>query len=248
MATTRSAATRLHPEAGLHYRGQHSLEPRRPVHPGCVDDQESADAPGWPAHRRRASAHLHDGSDIPEFGLKFPFSEKLAPRLGAAYDLKGDGRTKLFSSWGIFYDIFKLELPRGSFGGDKWLEYHYTLDTPDWTTLVSNAAAARPPAPARIIRGAPTAANPVGGIDFRHPSFGCGRDRSRPQADAGAGSDGRNRAPAQQLPRPERSLRPQAGRSARLRTPGRSRRTAMRSTLSPTRAKARRHSRSPTRT
>ena len=33
----------------------------------------------------------------------------------------------------MFYDIFKLELPRGSFGGDKWLEYYYTLDTFDWT-------------------------------------------------------------------------------------------------------------------
>ena len=26
-----------------------------------------------------------------------------------------------YGSWGVFYDIFKLELPRGSFGGDKWL-------------------------------------------------------------------------------------------------------------------------------
>ena len=112
------------------------------------------------------------GEDIPEFGLKFPFSEKLAPRLGAAYDLKGDGRTKLFTSWGIFYDIFKLELPRGSFGGDKWLEYYYALDTADWTTLVSNPSC--PPSCAgTIIRGAPTADNPVGGIDFRHPSFGA---------------------------------------------------------------------------
>ena len=112
------------------------------------------------------------GEDIPEFGLEFPFSEKLAPRLGAAYDLKGDGRTKLFASWGIFYDIFKLELPRGSFGGDKWLEYYYALDTADWTTLVSNPSC--PPSCAgTIIRGAPTADNPVGGIDFRHPSFGA---------------------------------------------------------------------------
>ena len=61
------------------------------------------------------------GEDIPEFGLEFDFADKLAPRVGFAYDLKADGRTKLFGSWGVFYDIFKLELPRGSFGGDKWL-------------------------------------------------------------------------------------------------------------------------------
>jgi hypothetical protein len=111
------------------------------------------------------------GADIPEFGIEFPFSEKIAPRLGASYDLKGDGRTKLFASWGVFYDIFKLELPRGSFGGDKWLSYYYALDTPDWRTLVDGPNCP-PTCTGQIIRGAPTAANPIGGIDFRHPSFG----------------------------------------------------------------------------
>ena len=72
-------------------------------------------------------------ADVPEFGIEFGFKDKLAPRVGVAYDLKGDGRSKVFGSWGVFYDIFKLELPRGSFGGDKWLEYYYTLDTYDWT-------------------------------------------------------------------------------------------------------------------
>jgi hypothetical protein len=111
------------------------------------------------------------GEDVPEFGIEFGFADKFAPRLGAAYDLKGDGRTKIFGNWGVFYDIFKLELPQGSFGGQKWLEYYYTLDTPNWTTLVDGASC--PPAcPGTIIRGAPTADNPIGGIDFRHPSFG----------------------------------------------------------------------------
>jgi hypothetical protein len=102
------------------------------------------------------------GEDIPEFGIQFPFSDKLAPRVGFAYDLKGDGRTKLFGSWGVFYDIFKLELPRGSFGGDKWLEYYYTMDTPDWTGLV-NGADCPPACAGTLIRGP---------VDFRHPSFG----------------------------------------------------------------------------
>jgi hypothetical protein len=50
--------------------------------------------------------------------VEFGFADKVAPRLGAAYDLTGDGRTKLFASYGWFYDRFKYELPRGSFGGD----------------------------------------------------------------------------------------------------------------------------------
>jgi hypothetical protein len=102
------------------------------------------------------------GADIPKFGLEFPFSDKLAPRAGFAYDVKGDGIWKIAGSWGVFYDIFKLELPRGSFGGDKWLSYYYTLDTFDWPNLVNNANC--PPAcNGTLIRGP---------IDFRHPSFG----------------------------------------------------------------------------
>ncbi|MGQ0732609.1 MAG: hypothetical protein ACT4QD_03015 [Acidobacteriota bacterium] len=68
----------------------------------------------------------------------------------------------MFGSYGVFYDIFKLELPRGSFGGDKWLEYYYTLDTFDWPNLV-NSANCPPACPGRLLRGP---------VDFRHPSFG----------------------------------------------------------------------------
>ena len=102
------------------------------------------------------------GEDIPEFGLEFDFADKIAPRVGFAYDITGSGRTKAFGSWGVFYDIFKLELPRGSFGGDKWLSYYYALDTPNWQNLVAGASC--PPAcTGQLIRGP---------VDFRHPSFG----------------------------------------------------------------------------
>jgi hypothetical protein len=101
------------------------------------------------------------GADIPEFGLEFNFADKLAPRVGFAYDIKGDGQWKAFGSWGVFYDIFKLELPRGSFGGDKWLEYYYTLDTFNWNTLV-DATNCPPACSGTLFRT----------TDFRHPSFG----------------------------------------------------------------------------
>jgi len=102
------------------------------------------------------------GPEIPSYGVQFSFKDKLAPRLGFAWDMMGDGRWKTYGSWGIFYDIFKLELPRGSFGGDKWLEYFYTLDTANWATL-GNAANCPPACPGTLISGP---------IDFRHPSFG----------------------------------------------------------------------------
>lgn len=56
------------------------------------------------------------GTSIP--GIEIPWGRKLAPRLGGAYDLMGNGKTKIFASYGWFYDRMHFELPRGSFGGD----------------------------------------------------------------------------------------------------------------------------------
>ena len=63
--------------------------------------------------------------NVPSFapglpGIKFDFQDKIAPRLGVAYDLTGDGKTKISFFYGLFYDRFKYELPRGSFGGDEF--------------------------------------------------------------------------------------------------------------------------------
>ncbi|MDX2149285.1 MAG: TonB-dependent receptor [Bryobacteraceae bacterium] len=70
-------------------------------------------------------------SGIPSKAIKFSFADKFAPRIGGAYDLTGKGRTKIYGSFGLFYDLMKYEMPRGSFGGDKWVDYVYTLDDPD---------------------------------------------------------------------------------------------------------------------
>lgn len=70
--------------------------------------------------------------DVPTFsegnpGITFGWGSKPAPRLGFAYDLTGDGKTKLFASYGWFYDRFKYELPRGSFGGDFFRRDYFEL-------------------------------------------------------------------------------------------------------------------------
>ncbi len=61
--------------------------------------------------------------DLPSFNglappINFKWFDKVVPRLGFAFDLTGDGKTKLFGSYSQFSDRVRFDLPRGSFGGD----------------------------------------------------------------------------------------------------------------------------------
>ncbi|CAN5206013.1 hypothetical protein BH20ACI1_BH20ACI1_16060 [soil metagenome] len=70
---------------------------------------------------------------VPNFGstgsnaIEFNWFDKISPRLGVAFDLTGDGKTKIFANYGIFYDRFKYELPRGSFGGDFFRRDYFEI-------------------------------------------------------------------------------------------------------------------------
>ncbi len=85
---------------------------------------------GLRAEHERVPNFGSAGVEVPiEFGL----DEKLAPRVGFAYDLTGDQKWKAYGSWGLYYDVMKYEMPRGSFGGDKWVDYFFTWDNPNFT-------------------------------------------------------------------------------------------------------------------
>jgi len=60
--------------------------------------------------------------------VSFGFGDKIAPRIGIAYDVLHNGKLKAYFSYGKFFDIMKYSLPRGSFGGDYWHDCVYTLD------------------------------------------------------------------------------------------------------------------------
>ncbi len=66
--------------------------------------------------------------------VNFGWGDKIAPRLGFAYDLTGNGKMKMFASYGRFFDRVKFALPRGLFGGDVFLEDYFELFPGDTST------------------------------------------------------------------------------------------------------------------
>jgi len=71
------------------------------------------------------------GNNVASHAIEFGFDQKLAPRIGVAWDVKGDGKWKVAGSFGLFYDLMKYALPQGSFGGAKYQMWFYPLDNPD---------------------------------------------------------------------------------------------------------------------
>ena len=87
---------------------------------------------------------------------------------------QGTASGRCYGSYGVFYDTMKLELPRGAFGGDKWIEQYYTLDTLDW-----NVDRRQRQLPGHVHRGRRLPHS------LERPELpGVRRDRPGPQADA----------------------------------------------------------------
>jgi hypothetical protein len=75
---------RLTLRPGLRWERQH-LAGGRPL---CFSDAPRVGAPGTPGH---------------EILCSYTWTNNWAPRLGATFDLTGEGRSKLFASWGRYY-------------------------------------------------------------------------------------------------------------------------------------------------
>ena len=64
---------------------------------------------------------------VPADPIKFGWGDKIAPRIGAAWDVFQNGKMKVFGSYGVFNDQMKLNLAISSFGGQYWNNCAYAL-------------------------------------------------------------------------------------------------------------------------
>jgi hypothetical protein len=70
--------------------------------------------------------------------VEFGWGDKIAPRLGGAYDLLHNGKVKIYASYGKFFDIMKMGLSRGSFGSDYWHNCVYAMDSINYVGITPN--------------------------------------------------------------------------------------------------------------
>jgi carboxypeptidase family protein/TonB-dependent receptor-like protein len=139
---------------------QWQIHPRVTLNLGVRFEKEFL--PAYPInltnHPSLAAADLEErGDKLVSFG----WSDKIAPRIGAAWDVNGDGKIKIYGSFSLFYDTMKYDLARASGGGEFWIQHYYTLNAPDFraTSLA-----------------APTGTRFRGPIDLRLPSVSFGGD------------------------------------------------------------------------
>ncbi|MDQ5833079.1 MAG: hypothetical protein M3550_08485, partial [Actinomycetota bacterium] len=117
---------------GLFLQDSWAIRPNLTLNLGVRTEQERV--PNYGAAR---------DSSLPTNAIEFDFEDKLAPRLGFAWDVLSSQKLKVYGSYGIYYDITKIEMPRGSFGADQWITHVYPLNTLDWETLDDGCAIAQ---------------------------------------------------------------------------------------------------------
>jgi len=74
---------------------------------------------------------------LPAHPIDFGWGDKVAPRVGVAWDVFKDGKMKVFGSYGVFVDNMKLNLAISSFGGQYWNNCAYAMMDPNSLALLT---------------------------------------------------------------------------------------------------------------
>ncbi|HUA93422.1 MAG TPA: TonB-dependent receptor [Terracidiphilus sp.] len=96
--------------------------------------------------------------------INFPWSDKVAPRLGAAWDPTRTGKMKIFGSYGVVNDVMKLLLAQTSWGAQAYEDCSYPIG-PDGTSAGFSTADLNIPLVFKNNRACPTA-SPTTGANF----------------------------------------------------------------------------------
>ncbi|HYP05373.1 MAG TPA: TonB-dependent receptor [Bryobacteraceae bacterium] len=113
----RRATSALGRNHGLYVQDTWRATPRLTLNLGLRSEREF-----MPPYQRVAN-----GREVAN-PIDFSWGDKLAPRLGAAWDISGTGEWKLSGSLGLFYDVMKYSLARTAFGGETWMSHVYRLE------------------------------------------------------------------------------------------------------------------------
>ena len=68
--------------------------------------------------------------------INFGWGDKIAPRVGAAWDVFKNGKMKVFGGFGEYYDQMKLNVAISSYGGQYWQECWYALMEPSVANIL----------------------------------------------------------------------------------------------------------------
>ncbi len=76
--------------------------------------------------------------------INFGWGDKIAPRIGAAWDVFKNGKMKVFGGYGEYYDQMKLNVAISSYGGQNWEECWFALMQPALSDITPAFNSERP--------------------------------------------------------------------------------------------------------